>query len=77
MAQWVKNTTHCPRGCRFDPWPRSVGQEFGVAANFRVGHGCGSDPTLLWLCCKRAAAALIQALAQELPYATGVAVKRK
>ena len=25
VAQRVKNLTSCPRGCRFNPWPRSVG----------------------------------------------------
>ena len=35
------------------------------------------DPELLWLWCRLAAAALIQPLAWELPYAKGVAVKRK
>ena len=32
---------------------------------------------LLWLWCRSAAAALIQPLAWELPYAAGVALKRK
>ena len=25
VAQWVKNLTQCPLGCRLDPWPHSVG----------------------------------------------------
>ena len=37
----------------------------------------GSDPALLWLWCTLAAAALIQPLAWEPPYATGVALKRQ
>ena len=37
----------------------------------------GSDPTLLWLWCRLAAAALIQLLAWEPPYAAGVALKRQ
>ena len=41
-----------------------------------VGHTRGSDPEL-WLWCRPAAAALIRPLAWELPYATGVALKRK
>ena len=32
---------------------------------------------LLWLGCRPAAAALIRPLARELPYATGMALKRK
>ena len=35
------------------------------------------DPVLLWLCCRLAAAALIQPVACELPYATGATIKRK
>jgi len=35
-----------------------------------------SDPTLLWLWRRPAAAAPIRPLAQELPYAAGVALKR-
>ena len=42
-----------------------------------VGHRLGSDLALLWLCCGLAAAALIAPLAWELPYAAGVAPKKK
>ena len=42
-----------------------------------VGHRHGLDPALLWLWRKLAAVALIQPLAWELPYATGVALKKK
>ena len=42
-----------------------------------VGQRCGSDPALLWLWGRPAAAAPIQPLAWELPYASGVALKRK
>ena len=38
---------------------------------------CGSDPTLLWLWRRPAAAALIQPLAWEPPYAVGAALKSK
>ena len=37
----------------------------------------GSDPTLLWLWFQMAVAALIRPLAWELPYALGVALKRR
>ena len=42
-----------------------------------VGHRRGSDSVLLWLWCRPAAVALIQSLAQDLPHATGVALKEK
>ena len=42
-----------------------------------VGHTRGSDPSLLWMWHRPAAIALIEPLAWELPYATGVALKRK
>ena len=42
-----------------------------------IGHRCGSDPLLLWLWHRPTTAALIQLLAQELPYAAGAALKRK
>ena len=37
----------------------------------------GSDPALLWLCCRPAATALIQPLAWKPPYATGSDPKRE
>ena len=42
-----------------------------------VDSRCGSDPVLLWLWRKPAAAALIQSLAWELSYATCAAQKKK
>ena len=42
-----------------------------------VGCRCSSDPTLLWVWCGLAAAALIGTLAWELPYAVGVALRRQ
>ena len=42
-----------------------------------VGHRHGSDPALLWLGGRPAAAALIQPLAWEFPYAADVALKSK
>ena len=42
------------------------------------GVGCrrSSEPTLLWLWCRPAAAALIGPLAWEPPYAVGVALEK-
>ena len=42
-----------------------------------VGHRCGSDSQFPWLWHRSAAAVLIQPLAWELPYASGVALKNK
>ena len=44
---------------------------------YGIGHRCGLDPVLLWLWYKPAAAAMIQPLAWEIPYATGAAPKSK
>ena len=41
-----------------------------------VGYRCGSVLALVWLWHRPAAAALIQPLARELPYATVAALKR-
>ena len=46
-----------------------------VSVSCGVGRRCGSDPMCLWLWCRLAAAAPIQPLAWELPYAAGVALK--
>ena len=42
-----------------------------------VGCRCSLDLVLLWLWYRSAAVALIRPLAWELPYAEGVAIKRK
>ena len=45
--------------------------------NCGIGRKCGPDPVLLWLWCRPAAAAPIQPVACEPPYAVGMALKRK
>ena len=40
------------------------------------GHRCGLDQVLLWLLCRLAAAAPIQPLAWELPYAVDKTLKK-
>ena len=45
--------------------------------SYDVGCRCGSGPTLLWLWHRQMAAAPITPLAWELPYAIGMALKRK
>ena len=42
-----------------------------------VGHRRGSDPALLWLCCRLASTAPIRPLAWEPPYAACVALKKQ
>ena len=44
--------------------------------SYDVGHRRSSDPELLWLWYRLAAAAAIQLLAWEPPYAMGAALKR-
>ena len=65
-----------PRGCRFDPWPHSVGWGSGIAMSCGVGERRDLDPMLLWLWHRLAAGALTGPLAWELPYAMGVALKK-
>ena len=45
--------------------------------SYSVVHRCSLDPALLWLWLRPTAAAPIRALAQEIPYATGTALKKK
>ena len=45
--------------------------------SYGVGCRCGSDPTLLWLCCRPTATAPIWPLAWEPPHAVGAALKKK
>ena len=47
------------------------------AVNCGAHHRLSSDPTLLCLWCRSAAAALIQPLVWEHPYAAGAAVKKE
>ena len=59
-------------------WVRSLSSLSGLSA-MRCGvlRRHGLDPKLLWLWCRRSAAALNQSLAWELPYAKGLALKEK
>ena len=54
-----------------------LSQWVGIRCCHELWCRCGLDPKLLWLWRRVAAAALIQLLAWELPYAVGVALKSK
>ena len=62
-------------------WVQSLatlsGQGYGIAMGCDAGHRRRSDLVLLWLRPRPAAAAPIQPLAWEFPYAAGTALKRK
>ena len=45
--------------------------------SYGIGHRQGLDPALLWLWCRLAAAAPSQPLAQKLPYAAGMVLKKQ
>ena len=53
------------------------GSGSGIAVHCGVSHGCVLDPLWLWLWHRLAAAALIQSLAWEFPYAVGVGLNKK
>ena len=74
MPQQVKNPTsiHEDPGLIPDPDEGS-----SVALCCSVGGRHSSDLLLLWLWCRLAATAAILPLAWELPYATGLALKRQ
>ena len=69
MAQRLTKLTgiHEDVRCRFDPWPRSVGEGSGLAVSCGVGCRIGSDLAWLWLWGRPAATALNGPLAWELP----------
>ena len=54
-----------------------VKDQLGIAMSYDVGHRHNSDLVLLWLWCRPAAAAPVQPLALELPYAEGVALEKE
>jgi len=66
-----------PWGCGFDPWSCSVGWGSGVAVGFGVGCRPCSDPTLLWLWCRPAAAAPVGPLGWGPPCAVGVTLEKR
>ena len=77
MAHWVKNLTSICEDLGSVPGLDQWIKGYGVAVSCGVSCRCGSDLTLLWLCCRLAAAAPIPLLAWELPCAMSAALKKQ
>ena len=77
VGQWIKDLTLSLWECGFDPCPHSVGLRSSIATSCSIGHRCSSNPVLQWLCCRPAAVDPSQLLFLELPYAAGVARKKR
>ena len=78
MVQWLTNLMRNHEVADWIPGlAQWVKEGSGVAVSCGVGCRHGSDPVLLWLWCRLAAAALIRPLAWEFPYAAGAALKRQ
>ena len=77
MAQWLTNPTRNHEVVGSIPGLVSVGEGSGIAVSCGVGGRCGSSSALLWLWHRPAAVVRFDFLAWELPYAAGVALKRK
>ena len=73
MAQWLMNPTSISEDTASVPC--SVGLRIWRCCELWCRSHYGSDPVLLWLWRRLVAAAWIQSLAWELPYAVGAALK--
>ena len=60
VAHQVKNLTNIHKVAGSIPGLAQWVKGLSVAVSCSVGHRCGSDPTLLWLCHRLAAAVLIR-----------------
>ena len=79
VAQWLKNLTLPLWGYCFHPWPCSVLSGLRIQCGYKLHHRSQMwlRYDVAWLWFRPVAAALIWRLACELPYATGVAIKKK
>ena len=77
VAQQVKNPSSIHEDAGSIPGLAQRVKGCGVALSYSVGCRLGSELTLLWLCCRLAAATPVRLLAWELPYATDTALKTK
>ena len=77
VAQWVRNPARIYEEESLIPGLTQWVKGSSTAVSCGVVHRCGSDLVLLWLWRRPAAAAPIWPLAWELPYATGLALKRQ
>ena len=71
------NPTSIHRDVGSIPGLTQWGKDPSIVMSCGVGHRRSLDMVLLWLQCRLAARALIQTLAWELLYASGLALKRK
>ena len=75
MAQWLTNPTRNHKVAGLIPGLIQWVKDPVLPVSCGIGHGCSSDPTLLWLWRRPAATAPIRPLAWEPPYAVGVALE--
>ena len=77
MSQWVKSPTSIHENVGSLPGLAQWVKESGVAMSCHVVLRHSSNLALLWLWLRPVAAAPVQPLFRETPYATGIALKRK
>ena len=77
VARRVKNSASIHEDADSNPGLTQWVKGSSIASSCSIGCRWGSDLVLLWLWHRPVAAAPIQPLVQELPCATGAALKRK